>query len=104
MRAASFSAPLTMRMFGIWLPRWKCRSLKQSCMPCPLSSSSPRRISATVRPNFDREPPRLGAGLEAEAVFTAEIEHFLDHVALLVHLDRINAQVPPLVAVLVDGR
>ena len=22
-----------MRMFGIWLPRWKCSSLKQSCMP-----------------------------------------------------------------------
>ena len=40
-RAASLTAALTMRMLGIWLPRWKCRSLKQSCMPRACSSSSP---------------------------------------------------------------
>ncbi len=57
MRAASFRAPLTMRMLGIWLPRWKCSSLKQSSMPCALSSSRPLRTSATVRPNFERYPP-----------------------------------------------
>ena len=39
--AASFSASLTTRMFGIWLPRWKWSSLKQSAMPRRFSSSRP---------------------------------------------------------------
>ena len=56
-RAASLSAPLTMRMFVIWLPRWKWSSLRQSCMPRDLSSSRPRMISVTVRPNLERKPP-----------------------------------------------
>ena len=43
-------------------------------------------------------------GLEAEPVFAAEVEDFLDDVALLVHLDRVDADVAPLVAVLVDRR
>ena len=56
-RAASLSAPLTMRMLGIWLPRWKCSSCRQSSMPRVFSSLSPCRISATVSPNFERYPP-----------------------------------------------
>ena len=47
---------------------------------------------------------RLGAGLEAEVVGTPEIEHLLDDLTLLVHLDRIDAAVAPLVLVLRDGR
>ena len=50
-----------------------------------------------------RQHLRLRARLEAEAILAAEIEHFLDHVALLVHLDRVDAEVAPFVAVLVDG-
>ena len=46
----------------------------------------------------------LGAGLEAEAVFAAEIEHFLDDLALLVDLDRVDAHVAAFVLVLRDGR
>ena len=47
---------------------------------------------------------RLGPGLEAEAVFAPEIEHFLDHLALLVDLDRVDADVAALVLVLGDRR
>ena len=47
---------------------------------------------------------RLGTGLEAEAVFAAEIEHFLDDLALLVDLDRVDAHVAAFVLVLRDGR
>ena len=46
----------------------------------------------------------LGAGLETEAVFAAEIEHFLDDLALLVDLDRVDAHVAAFVLVLRDGR
>ena len=41
----------------------------------------------------DGEQLRLGAGLEAEVVRPAEVEHFLDDLPLLVHLDRIDAEV-----------
>ena len=51
----------------------------------------------------DREQLRLAAGLEAEAVLAAEVQHFLDDLALLVHLDRIDAAVTALVLVLRDG-
>ena len=153
-------------------------------MPRFFSSSKPRRISVTVRPNFERKPPddcqrpepraasltrmpmfgrtptfsaysrtssssvyfsttgmiwrpifwasiaismnskslkplqmigvslvghrrhgeqlRLAAGLEAEAVLRAEVQHFLDDLALLVDLDRIDAAVLALILVLVD--
>ena len=42
----------------------------------------------------------LGAGFEAEPVRPAEIEHFLDDLALLIDLDRIDAEVLALVLVL----
>ena len=45
---------------------------------------------------------RLAAGLEAEAVLLAEVQHFLDDLALLVHLDRVDAAVAALVLVLGD--
>ena len=51
----------------------------------------------------DRQQLRLAAGLEAEAVLASEVEHFLDDLALLVHLDRIDAAVAALVLVLGDG-
>ena len=50
----------------------------------------------------DGEQLRLRAGLEAEPVRAAEVEHFLDDLALLVHLDRIDAAVLALVLVLGD--
>ena len=46
---------------------------------------------------------RLAAGLEAEAVRPAEVEHFLDDLPLLVDLDRVDADVAALVLVLGDG-
>ena len=46
---------------------------------------------------------RLGAGLEAELVRPAEVEHFLDDLPLLIHLDRVDAAVAALVLVLRDG-
>ena len=49
-----------------------------------------------------REQLRLAAGLEAEAVLRAEVQHFLDDLALLVHLDRIDAAVLALILVLGD--
>src|SRR5439155_1040832 len=45
----------------------------------------------------------LGAGFEAEVVGLAEVEDFLDDVALLVDLDRVDAAVSALVVELVDG-
>ena len=48
------------------------------------------------------EQLRLAAGLETEAVLRAEVQHFLDDLALLVHLDRVDAAVLALVLVLVD--
>jgi hypothetical protein len=47
---------------------------------------------------------RLRSGFEAEAVRPAEVEHLLDDLALLVHLDRVDAEVLALVLVLVDRR
>ena len=52
----------------------------------------------------DGEQLRLGAGFEAEAVSPAEIEHFLDHLPLLVDLDRVDADVAARVLVLGDRR
>ena len=46
----------------------------------------------------------LRAGLEAEPVLAAEIEHFLDDLPLLVDLDRVDAHVAAFVLVLRDGR
>ena len=46
----------------------------------------------------------LQPGLEAEVVRPAEVEHFLDHLPLLVHLDRIDAEVLAVVRVLRDRR
>ena len=45
----------------------------------------------------------LAAGLEAEAVLAAEVQHFLDDLPLLVDLDRVDAAVAALVLVLADG-
>ena len=59
-----------------------------------------RRV--VVRLGRHRQQLRLGAGLEAEAVLAAEIEHFLDDLPLLVHLDRVDADVAALVLVLGD--
>ena len=61
-----------------------------------------RRVVVGLR--GDGEQLRLGARLEAEAVLAAEIEHFLDDLALLVDLDRVDADVAPCVLVLGDGR
>ena len=46
----------------------------------------------------------LGPGLEAELVRPAEVEHFLDDLPLLVHLDRVHAEILAFVRVRVDGR
>ncbi len=51
----------------------------------------------------DRQQLRLGARFEAEAVRPAEVEHFLDDLPLLVHLDRVDADVAAFVLVLGDG-
>ena len=44
----------------------------------------------------------LAAGLDAEVVGAAELQHFLDDLALLVHLDRVHARVLAGVLVLLD--
>jgi hypothetical protein len=49
------------------------------------------------------EELRLGAGLEAEPVGLAEVEHLFDDLALLVHLDRVDAAVLALILVLGNG-
>ena len=51
----------------------------------------------------DRQHLGLRTRLEAEPMLAAEVEHFLDDVALLVDLDRVDADVAPFVAVLIDG-
>ena len=51
----------------------------------------------------DGQQLRLGAGLEAELVGLAEVEHLLDDLPLLVDLDRVDAAVAALVLVLGDG-
>ncbi len=56
-----------------------------------------------VEHRHDREQLRLRAGLEAVVVGAAELDDLLDHVAVLVDLDRVDALVLPLVAVLGDG-
>jgi hypothetical protein len=45
----------------------------------------------------------LTAGLEAEAVLRAEVQDLFHHLALLVHLDRVDADVAALILVLRDG-
>ncbi len=45
----------------------------------------------------------FGAGLQAELERAAELQHFFDHLPLLVDLDRIDAAVFTLVAMLGDG-
>ncbi len=59
-----------------------------------------RRV--VIRLGHDGQELRLGAGLETEPVLAAEVEHFLDHLPLLVHFDRINADVFAVVLVLRD--
>ena len=46
----------------------------------------------------------LGPGFKAEVVGPAEVEHFFDHLPLLVDLDGIDAEVLPVVRVLADRR
>jgi hypothetical protein len=45
---------------------------------------------------------RLAAALEADAVGGAELDDLVDHVALLVHLNRVDSRIGPLVAELLD--
>ena len=52
----------------------------------------------------DRQQLRLRSGLEAEAVLPAEVEDLLDDLPLLVHLDRVDADVAAFVVVLRDRR
>ena len=61
-----------------------------------------RRVVVGLRGH--REQLRLRAGLEAEAVLAAEIEHFFDDLPLLVDLDRVDTDVTAFVLVLGDGR
>ena len=56
-----------------------------------------------VDEGHDGQQLGLGAGFEAEAVGLAEVEDFLDDVALLVDLDRVDAAVVAFVIVLADG-
>ena len=60
-----------------------------------------RRV--VVGDRHHRQQLRLRAGLEPELVGPAEVEHLLDDLALLVHLDRVDAAVAALVLVLRDG-
>ena len=60
-----------------------------------------RRVVVGLR--RDGQQLGLGAGFEAEPVFPAEIEHFLDDLPLLVDLDRVDADVAAFVLVLRDG-
>ena len=55
-----------------------------------------------VGERHDREQLRLGPGLEAESVLTPEVGDLFDDLPLLVHLDRIHAQVPARIFVLRD--
>ncbi len=45
----------------------------------------------------------LRAGFKAEVIGAAELEDFFDHLTLLIDLDRVNAAIAALVAVLADG-
>src|SRR4029453_2302429 len=56
-----------------------------------------------VRDGDNRQQFRLGARFKAEFVRAAEVEDLLDHLALLIHLDRIHAAVATLVLMLGDG-
>ena len=173
-----------MRMFGIWLPRWKWSSLKQSChaerlellepaqdlgdgqaelraiaarsLPAAAAARGELDAHADLRPDADllrvlqdqpelgvllddrddgaadllrqhrhldelgvleavaddrgvvvglggdREELRLRSRLEPEPVLAAEIQHLLDDLPLLVHLDRVDADVAAFVVVLRD--
>jgi hypothetical protein len=55
------------------------------------------------RLRHDRDELGLRARLESEAVLTAEIQHLLDNLPLLIHLDRIDADVAAVVLMLGDG-
>src|SRR5436853_360146 len=76
-------------MAEIWLPRWKCRSSKQLRRSFARKNSIASTTSRVDRPNFDRSPP--------------ELHDLLDDIAVLVHLDRVDALVCALVAVFGDG-
>ena len=54
-----------------------------------------RRV--VVRLRRDGEQLRLGPGFEPEPVLAAEVEHFFDDLPLLIHLDRIDADVTAVV-------
>ena len=56
-----------------------------------------------VRHGHDGHQLRLRAGFQAESEGTAEFQNLFDHLALLVHLDRVNAAVVALVTVFGDG-
>ena len=60
-----------------------------------------RRV--VVGERHHRQQLRLRARLEAEVVRAAELEHLLDDLALLIDLDRVDADVPSRVLVLRDG-
>ena len=62
-------------------------------------------ISAPGRVEDRQRDQQLGlaAGLEADLLRGAVLDDLLDHVALLVHLDRVDAAEAALVAVLADG-
>ena len=61
-----------------------------------------RRV--VVGHRHDGEQLRLGACLQPEAVRLAEVEHLLDDLPLLVHLDGVDADVAACVLVLGDRR
>jgi hypothetical protein len=61
------------------------------------------RRFVSVGEREDGEQFRFTAGFETEVVFLAEVENFLDDVALLVHLDGIDAAVPPVVFEFASG-
>src|SRR5262249_41876160 len=62
------------------------------------------RGAVAVGDRQDREQFRFGAGFEAELVVLADIDDLLDEVALLVDLDRVDADVVAQIAELADGR
>src|SRR5262249_2063549 len=51
----------------------------------------------------DRQKFRLGTGLQSEIEGPADVENLLDHVSLLVHLDRVDAAIAALVVEFIDG-
>ena len=61
-----------------------------------------QRLGVLVQRQRDQQL-RLGAGLDAQVEGAAVLDQLLDHVALLVDLDRVDAAVAALVVVLGDG-